>query len=106
MSDKSENDDDLYRVYSILVTSSWNKNDDIFSPEEVWAARDTPVFKPTNLEHKDKKPPLGLMSKTFWEERRILDIIEAIDRYIGAGKSIPRDWVDEFNDLIQKRVDK
>lgn len=55
---------------------------------------------------KDKKPPLGLMSKTFWEERRILNIIEAIDRYIGAGKSIPRDWVDEFNDLIQKRVDK
>ena len=54
----------------------------------------------------EKKPPLGLMPKTFWEERRILYIIEAIDRYISAGKSIPRDWVDEFNDLIQKRVDK
>jgi hypothetical protein len=44
-------DEDLYYVQSILVTSSWNKNDDIFTKEEVWAARDTPEDKPTNLEH-------------------------------------------------------
>jgi hypothetical protein len=41
----------LYYVQSILVSSSWNKNDDIFDPEEVWAARNTPEDKPTNLEH-------------------------------------------------------
>jgi hypothetical protein len=45
------NDQDLYYVQSILVTSSWNKNDDIFDKEEVWAARNTPEDKPTNLEH-------------------------------------------------------
>jgi hypothetical protein len=44
-------DSDLYYVQSILVSSSWNKNDDIFDPEEVWAARNTPEDKPTNLEH-------------------------------------------------------
>lgn len=45
------NDNDLYYVQSILVTSSWNKNDDIFDKEEVWLARNTPEDKPTNLEH-------------------------------------------------------
>lgn len=47
----SYDDSDLYYVQSILVTSSWNKNDDIFSTEEVWAAKNTPEDKPTNLEH-------------------------------------------------------
>jgi len=47
----SYNDEDLYYVQSILVTSSWNKNDDIFTKEEVWAAKNTPEDKPTNLEH-------------------------------------------------------
>lgn len=45
------NDSDLYYVQSILVSSSWNKNDDIFDKEEVWAAKNTPEDKPTNLNH-------------------------------------------------------
>ena len=45
------NDEDLYYVQSILVTSSWNKNDDIFDKLEIWNARNTPEDKPTNLEH-------------------------------------------------------
>lgn len=44
-------DEDLYYTQSILVTSSWNKNDDIFDKIEVWNARNTPEDKPTNLEH-------------------------------------------------------
>lgn len=47
----SLNDTDLYYVQSILVTSNWNKNDDIFAKEEVWAAKNTPEDKPTNLNH-------------------------------------------------------
>jgi hypothetical protein len=47
----SLDDKDLYYVQSILVTSSWNKNDDVFDPKEIWIARDTPAHKPTNLEH-------------------------------------------------------
>ena len=45
------NDNDLYYVQSILVSSNWNKNDDIFDKGEVWLARNTPEDKPTNLEH-------------------------------------------------------
>jgi hypothetical protein len=44
-------DSDLYYTQSILVTTSWNKNDDIFDPKEVWLAKSTPTHKPTNLEH-------------------------------------------------------
>lgn len=47
----SLNDSDLYYVQSILVSSSWNKNDDVFDKSEVWLARNTPEDKPTNLEH-------------------------------------------------------
>lgn len=47
----SVSDEDLYYVQSILVSSSWNKNDDIFDKAEVWEAKHTPEDKPTNLEH-------------------------------------------------------
>jgi hypothetical protein len=46
-------DNDLYYVQSILVSSNWNKNDDIFDKKEIWAARHTPEDKPTNLEHNE-----------------------------------------------------
>lgn len=50
----SYDDNDLYYLQSILVSSSWNKNDDIFDKEEVWAAKSTPEDKPTNLDHDEK----------------------------------------------------
>jgi hypothetical protein len=46
-------DSDLYYTQSILVTTSWNKNDDVFDPVEVWLAKSTPTHKPTNLEHNE-----------------------------------------------------
>jgi len=49
----SLDDSDLYYIQCILVTSSWNKNDDIFDKTEVWAAKNTPEDKPTNLEHNE-----------------------------------------------------
>ena len=47
----SVQDADMYYVQSILVTSNWNKNDDIFQPDEIWKAKETPEHKPTNLNH-------------------------------------------------------
>jgi hypothetical protein len=58
------NDDDLYYVQSILVSSSWNKNDDIFDKSEVWAARNTPEDKPTNLEH-DENTIIGHITSNW-----------------------------------------
>lgn len=49
---------DILYVRSCLVTAGEthgiNDNDDIFTREEAWAARHTPVIKPTNWQHSDK----------------------------------------------------
>jgi hypothetical protein len=44
-----------YATKSILATTSWNKNDDVFGPLETWAARHTPVHSPTNIDHDHKQ---------------------------------------------------
>ncbi len=44
-----------YPTKSILATTSWNKNDDVFGPEPTWAARHTPVHSPTNIDHDHKQ---------------------------------------------------
>jgi hypothetical protein len=45
----------FYPTRSILATTIWNKNDDVFSPQHTWAARHTPVHSPTNIDHDHKK---------------------------------------------------
>lgn len=42
---------DLMSVAAILVSTTWNLNDDIFSPKETWGARHTPYMKPANKGH-------------------------------------------------------
>ena len=53
---KAENKDqiDLYYLKSILVSTGWNKNDDVFDPKELFAARSTPEDKPFNYMHNEK----------------------------------------------------
>jgi len=55
-SDDSENKDqmDLFYLESVLVSTGWNKNDDVFDPKETWAARATPEDKPFNFMHNEK----------------------------------------------------
>lgn len=45
---------DLALIQSILVSTGWNSNRDIFTPKEAWAARHTPVNKQVNFNHTDK----------------------------------------------------
>ena len=64
MAENSENNDlalaenkeqiDLYYLKSILVSTGWNKNDDVFDPAELWEARSTPEDKPFNFMHNEK----------------------------------------------------
>jgi hypothetical protein len=46
---------DLYPVHTIMVTTGWNNNDDIFTKADTWAARYTPEDKPFNLGHKPRE---------------------------------------------------
>lgn len=42
-------------VHCILVSTDWNKNDDVFTPVETWNARKTPIHKPANKDHLGKQ---------------------------------------------------
>jgi hypothetical protein len=45
---------DLFYLKSILVSTGWNNNDDVFMPEILWAARHTPEDKQFNFMHNEK----------------------------------------------------
>lgn len=54
---------DLYHISSILASVGPNKNDDWFLPEEIWAARETPVYKQVNFGH-NEKDIIGVITDT------------------------------------------
>ena len=88
----SISDADLYYVQSILVSSSWNRNDDVFDKAEVWAARATPEDKPTNLEHDENTIighitsnwPIDLEGKTIADETSLDDLPEKFHIVTGS----------------------
>jgi len=64
---------DLLYVKSCLVTAGEefgiNENDDVFTREQAWAARHTPVLKPANWQHQDK----DILGVVYSIEARTLD---------------------------------
>lgn len=42
---------DVMFVPAILVSTNWNRNDDVFSPAETYRALHSPRYKPANMEH-------------------------------------------------------
>lgn len=56
--------DTLFPTKSVLVTSNWNRNDDVFGVEQIWNARSTPVHKPTNINH-DHNQIVGHITNTW-----------------------------------------
>ncbi len=86
------NDADLYYVQSILVSSSWNRNDDVFDRAEVWAARKTPEHKPTNLEHDENliighitsNWPIDNQGKTIAEDIEVDELPEKFHIVTGS----------------------
>lgn len=91
-------DSELYYHTSILVTTNWNKNDDVFMPPVVWAAKDTPVHKPTNLGH-DSTKIIGHMTASWAinEEGKTIeateDVVELPSKFhILVGSVIYKVW--------------
>jgi hypothetical protein len=54
LNEANKNQIDLFYLRSILVSTGWNKNDDVFDPAELWKARNTPEDKPFNFMHDEK----------------------------------------------------
>ena len=44
---------DLFYIKSVLVSTGWNKNDDVFNASQTWAARNTPEDKQFNFMHNE-----------------------------------------------------
>jgi|TARA_Y100000310_G_scaffold11745_1_gene12230 chemotaxis protein histidine kinase CheA len=111
-----DKDGDVYRTFSILVSTSWNKNDDVFSQEEVWAAKQTPTYKPANLEHDEKKIVGGIIGT--WpvdEQLKLIDQDISLDNlpdfyHLLVSSVIYNQWQDpeyqaRAEDLINKIED-
>jgi len=108
-----KDDDDIYHTYSILVTTSWNKNDDVFSKDSVWSSRNTPKFKPANLEHDEKKIVGGIIGS--WPVNSDFELIDegsSIEQlpdnyHILVSSVIYRQWQDpEYQDRAEALIEK
>jgi hypothetical protein len=47
------------------------------------------------------KPPLGIMPRYLHDESRMIEIYSAVSRYYHAGKAIPVEWIEEYNELTK-----
>ena len=45
---------DLMYFESLFAATGFNLNDDVFTPDELWKARKSPVYKPVDVEHEIK----------------------------------------------------
>lgn len=51
------------------------------------------------------KPPLGLRPRWVVDELRMNEISEAITRYMNAGRDIPDEWLEEWQELAERNPD-
>jgi hypothetical protein len=47
-----------------------------------------------------KKPPLGIMPRKLWVEKRIREINEAMTRYFATDEPVPDEWLVELRDHL------
>lgn len=45
-------------------------------------------------------PPIGLIPKFVRDQERAREVLAAIDRYVLAGKKVPREWMEELTGLV------
>lgn len=67
-------------------------------PSKEWIESVRSIFI---VKKKITRPPLGLVPKWVRDEERLKEIKEAIDRYTAEFKSIPSEWVVEYNSLVE-----
>lgn len=107
---------DLHYLKSILVTTGWNLNDDVFDRAEVWSARATPEDKPFNFNH-DQTNIIGHITRCFLlsDSGEFLADIDNVDDlpkkfHIGTGAVLYKYWSDKtrqewMNQIIAEILD-
>jgi phage shock protein A len=102
-------DPDLFPLNSVFVSTGWNLNHAVFTPEEVWAARHTPEDKPFNNEH-DETDIIGHITAVLARDRSgdVIDDATALDDLpadfdLHTSAVLYRAWSDE---ALRERMDK
>lgn len=96
---------DLYPLNTVLVSTGWNKNTDVFGPEETWAARHTPEDKKFNYEH-DETDIIGHITSCVAvdDDFNPIDGEEAPDKFhIVTSAVLYKYWKD---DDLQERMNE
>jgi malonyl CoA-acyl carrier protein transacylase len=52
------------------------------------------------------KPPIGIMPRYVWDEKRAMELLAAIRRYVDAGLMPKKEWVHELCDLTTARRER
>lgn len=53
-----------------------------------------------------ERPPLGLKPRSIHDKLRMLEILEAMHRYVKADKKMPYAWHEEYRELAQQFVEE
>lgn len=48
------------------------------------------------------KLPIGLTPRYIVTEDRLTEVRDAIFRYINAGLCLPPEWIEEYNELVER----
>ena len=99
---------DLYYLESVLVSTNWNGNDDVFLADATWAARDTPVDKQFNFMH-DENDIIGhiIGSRVIDAEGNSIssDITEAPNSFDIITKAVLyNSWTDPENRVRMENI--
>ena len=49
-----------------------------------------------------EKPPLGIVPKYVWSQKRMEEILEGTKRFMSAGKEVPDEWLKEYHQLSEE----
>jgi len=90
---------DLYYITSVLVSTGWNKNDDVFNSSMTWAARNTPEDKQFNFMH-NENDIIGHITGSYVVDKngdRITDDTQPDDFDIITEAVLYNSWTDPEN---------
>ncbi len=66
----------------------------------------TPLPTPPLSLAPTSQPPIGIIPKWLHDERRLKELMDAIERYFHDYRPIPQEWSDEYNTLIKEKRER
>lgn len=95
-------------VYTVQFTDVGGFHTDVYLKQFPNEAFNSVMFEncetPEELEkvYYLAKPPIGIVPRSINDQKRLLRVKEAIERYTAEFLHIPIEWVEEYNELITK----